>query len=85
MRASVVPIGNSRGVRLPKVVLEQCHIANEVELTVSRRRIILSPVPPKAKRPRAGWAEAFARLAAEDGDKLLLDAAYDAPVKDWQW
>lgn len=85
MRASVVRIGNSRGIRIPKPVLEQCHIADEVELTVARRCIVLRPVPPKAKQPRAGWTEALARMAQAGDDTLLLDAALDAPVKDWRW
>ena len=82
MKTRIVRIGNSRGVRLPKVVLEEAQLADEVELRAERGRIVISA----ARRPRAGWAEAARRMRARGEDQLL-----DSPVatrfdrKDWQW
>jgi len=56
MRASVVKIGNSKGIRIPKAVLEECHIEEEVDLLIDKNKIII--VPLKAK-PRDGWEKHF--------------------------
>jgi len=70
MKVAIVPIGNSRGVRLPKTVLEQVGFDAEAELTVEDGRVVLSPVA----EVRAGWAEAFdadpADLSDEDHEWL---------------
>ena len=85
MRASVVAIGNSRGIRIPKPVLEACRIADEVEMTVTRGRIVLRAIMPTTGNPRAGWAEAFSKMAGAGDDRLLMDETVDAEVKDWKW
>jgi antitoxin MazE len=69
MKVKLVPIGNSRGIRIPKAVLQQCEMADEVELSVKGRQIIVSPV---SKSPREGWREAAARMAATGDDDLLI-------------
>jgi antitoxin MazE len=80
MRASVVRIGNSRGVRIPKALLEQCGIVDAVDITVDDRRLVLRPID----RARQGWAEAAATARSDDG---LLDpetpTAFDAT--EWEW
>ena len=77
MKVALVPIGNSRGVRLPKAVLEQCGFGDAVEMTVERGRIVLSP----SKKAREGWAEAFAKantsLSKEDRDWIEADLGGD--------
>lgn len=85
MRASVVAIGNSRGVRIPKPVLEKCRISDEVEMTVTKSRIVLRPVLTRKHHPRAGWSEAFSRMADSGDDRLLMDESVDAVFKDWKW
>ena len=81
-RANIVRIGNSRGLRIPKAVLEACGIRDAVELTVEAGRLVVQPV----KSARAGWAEA-ARAMAERGEDHLLDpevpTAFDE--KEWEW
>ncbi len=77
MKVALVQVGNSRGIRLPKAVLDQCEFANDAELTVEDGRIVLTPI----KAPRNGWAEAFAaepalELSEEEQDWL------DAPLTD---
>ena len=56
MKVSIVPIGNSRGFRLPKAVLEECQFKDAAELTVENGRVVLTPI----RAPREGWAAAFA-------------------------
>ena len=78
--AKLTRIGNSRGIRIPKHLLEACGIEDKVEIAVERGRLVLTPV----RLPRDGWAEAF-RQAAQNGDgELLLD---DTLPNDWdsQW
>ena len=82
MRASLVQIGNSRGIRIPKPLLEQTGLEGEVEIEVRGEQLVIRP----ASHPRAGWAEAFARMA-EQGDDALLDPGL--PTKwdrsGWRW
>ncbi len=76
MQINVVKIGNSRGIRIPKKVLDQCQVADALELTVQNDEIVLTPVH---RKPREGWAEAFGASAREYGEEPLdqewLDAA----------
>jgi len=82
MRARIVRVGNSRGVRLPKTLLEQSGLDDEVEIHAEPGRIIIE----SAWRPREGWAEA-ARVMAERRDDALLDeptpTEFDA--EEWTW
>lgn len=77
MKVALVPIGNSRGVRLPKAVLEQCGFEDVVEMTIERGRIVLAP----SNKARAGWAEAFAAAdtspTKEDRDWIEADLGGD--------
>ena len=67
LRAKIVRIGNSRGVRLPKAVIEQADLGDEVEIIVGDREVTLKSV----KHPRAGWDEAFRKALAELGPDAL--------------
>lgn len=82
MKTRLVRIGNSRGVRLPKLLIEQAGLGEDLELRVTDGSIILS----RLKHPRQGWAEAAAELAerAEDG---LLDAPTPTRFdeEEWNW
>jgi antitoxin MazE len=79
MKASVVRIGNSRGIRIPKPVLEQCGIEDEVEIEVEGDRLIIRP----ATVPRAGWSEAFADGGG--GDLLRETPAPEWDESEWEW
>lgn len=82
MKARLVRIGNSRGVRLPKPLIEEAGLSDEVELQVKDGALIIRPV----RVSRAGWAESAKALGAEGGDGLL-----DPPTptrfdeKEWEW
>ena len=83
MKASVIRIGNSRGVRIPKVLLEQCRLSDTVELDVENGHLVIR----STDQPRRGWDEAFRRMA-ERGDDVLLDKESPATRWDeteWQW
>ena len=68
MKTKIVRIGNSRGVRIPKPLLEQAGLENEVILRVVDDGIVIE----SADKPRAGWAEA-ARTLSDRGEDELLD------------
>ena len=84
MRARIVRIGNSQGIRIPKPVLEQTRLRDEVEIKVKGDQIVLSPV----SEPRAGWAEAFREMARQRDDKILdapLPSLTSWDVEEWEW
>jgi antitoxin MazE len=82
MKARIVRIGNSRGVRLPKPLIEQAGLEEDVDLRVHGNTIVIAQRRPR----RAGWARAAQELRAEDGDRML-----DAPAPTrfdetgWKW
>ncbi len=80
MKTAIVRIGNSKGIRLPKPILEQCGITDEVELEVEDDRLVIRPARP----PRFGWAEAFAAMARA-GDDVLLDEESTSPWDETEW
>lgn len=81
VKARIVPIGNSHGVRIPKPLLEQAGLAGEVELHAEEGRIVIA-APRKA---RAGWAEAAAALHARGEDRVLETPAPAFDDEDWEW
>jgi len=68
IRSKVIKIGNSRGLRIPRTLLEQAGLVDEVEMTVQGDKLIIH----SAREPRQGWAAQFERMA-ELGDDQLLD------------
>lgn len=82
MKTRIVQIGNSRGVRLPKALLQEAQLTEEVELKAERGCIVIR----KAGRPRAGWAAA-ARRMKERGDDRLLDPHIKTRFdeEEWNW
>ena len=84
MRINVVQVGNSRGIRIPKAILDQCKIDEEVDLEVLDGKIIIEP---RRRKPREGWDEAFERMAGHGDDALFIDDSVDLDLEseDWQW
>lgn len=72
MKASIIQIGNSKGLRLSKAILERYNIRDTVELILEKGRIILKPVD----QPRKGWDEAFSRMHSNKDDTLLIDDVF---------
>ncbi len=82
MRARLVRIGNSRGVRLPKLLIEEAGLGEEVEVLVRDGTIVIA----SAQRPRTGWAAAAKRLREKDHDRLLdPPAATRFDREEWKW
>ncbi len=78
----IVRIGNSRGIRVPKVLLELADLPAEVELQAEPGRLVVTA----ARAPRTGWADA-ARLMRTSGDDRLLDEPHSSAfdVREWEW
>jgi antitoxin MazE len=83
MKTELVRIGNSRGIRIPKPLIEQCGFGDEVDLRVENERLIISP----DRLPRAGWEERFRAASPAAADELLLETATtnDFDRNEWQW
>ena len=82
MKTRLVQIGNSRGIRLPKPLIEQAGLTDEVEIRLEGHAIIIE----RAKTPRAGWAEA-AKNMHERGEDDLLDPVTitEFDEHEWEW
>ena len=82
MKAHLVRIGNSRGVRIPRALLEESRLPENVDLRVEDGAIIISP----AKGVREGWKEAAERAHAVGDDKPLLSGASTRfDEEEWKW
>jgi antitoxin MazE len=81
-KTRIVRIGNSRGIRVPKLLLEEAALPDEVELRAEPGRIVVTA----ASRSRAGWA-AKARAMHRRSDDALLDdvTATRFDKSDWRW
>ena len=73
MEISVINIGNSRGIRLPKTILEQYNISDKLELILEKGKIILKPT----SIPRKGWEKSFIQMNVNGDDKLMIDDVFD--------
>ncbi|MGL2993360.1 AbrB/MazE/SpoVT family DNA-binding domain-containing protein [Flavobacterium sp. TSSA_36] len=73
MDISVIPIGNSRGIRLSKTLLEKYNITDKVELILEKGYIILKP----KSEPRKGWEKSFKKMHENGEDKLLINDIFD--------
>lgn len=73
MEIPVINIGNSKGIRLSKAILEQYQIGNTLELVLEKNRIVLKPV----STPRKDWDKAFKQMHENGDDKLLLDGVFE--------
>jgi antitoxin MazE len=84
MRTRIVRIGNSRGLRIPKPLLEQTGISDHVEIEVEGDRLVIR----RAGHPREGWEEAFRKMACQRDDELLdgdLPSLTHWDDEEWQW
>lgn len=80
MDISIVKIGNSKGIRLSKTILEKYEIKDTVEVTLEKDHIIL-----KSKvKPRKGWDKAFKKMHQRGDDRILLpDVFQDENLEEW--
>ena len=83
MRTQIIRIGNSRGIRIPKLLLEKCRLEEEVELEVRAGQLVIRPI----RGPRKEWTTAFRQMAEYNQDDLLDEGE---PMtkwssKNWEW
>jgi antitoxin MazE len=83
LKAELVRIGNSRGIRIPKPFIEQCGLGETVELRVANDCLIISP----ERQPRQGWNDAFRASGRALDDELMLEIAEpnEFDRKKWRW
>ncbi len=82
MKTRIIRIGNSQGIRIPKPILAQAGLTDEVELRVTAEGLVIEA----ADTTRAGWEEAAIRLAADGGggaEDPFLATEFDE--SDWEW
>lgn len=82
MKARLIRIGNSRGVRLPKPMIEQARLSGDVDIEVRDQAIVITATQAR----RVGWAQAARKLRERDSDRLFdepLPTEFDE--KDWEW
>jgi len=81
MDISVIPIGNSKGIRLTKTLIDKYHITDTVELVLEKGYIIIKP----KREPRKGWEKAFKKMQEFGDDKLLInDVFQDENFEEWK-
>jgi len=82
MKVNIISIGNSKGIRIPKSILDQCNFNTEAELEVENNKLVIKPIK---KRISEGWDKAFKLLHERKEDALLLDDSLDIEMKNWEW
>ncbi|MDY7079774.1 MAG: AbrB/MazE/SpoVT family DNA-binding domain-containing protein [Chloroflexota bacterium] len=84
VKTRIVKIGNSQGIRIPKLLLDQTNLGEEVELELQGDQIVVRP----AYRARRNWENQFQAMA-EQGDDKLLDGGVVIPTtwdeEEWEW
>ncbi len=73
MELSIIRIGNSKGIRLNKSILQRYNIQDKVEVILEKGRIILKPVP----NTRQGWGDAFREMHDKMEDTLLIPDVFE--------
>ncbi len=77
----IIQIGNSRGIRVPKAVLEQAELPEQVELRAEPGRLVVTA----ARKPRAGWADAANEMYTAGDDHLLDQTPTAFDEEEWEW
>jgi antitoxin MazE len=81
MEVSVIKIGNSKGIRLSKTLLDKYNIQDTVEVILEKGQIVIKPL----SRPRKGWEKAFKRMSENGDDRLLINDVFDDEnLEEWK-
>lgn len=85
MKTKIIRIGNSQGVRIPKPLIEESGITEEIEMILRDDEIVLR----SAETTRKDWEESFKRMAEQDDDALLDQKEIEKPSEwdeaEWTW
>ena len=82
MKSSIVPIGNSKGIRIPKAILKQCNIEKDIILEVKDNCIIIKSFK---QDPRKNWEKSFKKMSKNKEDQLIIDDNIDLNMEGWEW
>ena len=81
-KTRIVRIGNSRGIRIPKTLLDEAELPEEVELHAEPGRLIVQAV----RHPRSGWSAAARRMRTRGDDRLLDEStSTNFDGEEWEW
>ena len=84
MKTKLIKIGNSQGIIIPKTIIEQCGLSDQVAIEVENKRLTITPIED---HPREGWEEAILAAGEMEDDELLmgdyLEHSWDE--EEWQW
>ena len=81
MKAQIIRIGNSQGIRIPKTMIEDGKLSGEVELELHEDGILIRSL----QKPRANWDYAFKAASEIDDDHHLDETSTEFDKKEWQW
>ncbi|MCD4652697.1 AbrB/MazE/SpoVT family DNA-binding domain-containing protein [bacterium] len=84
MRAQIIRVGNSRGIRIPKVLLNQTGLKDEVEIFAEKDTLVIRP----SLKPRSGWDESFRAMANHQDDVLsesMDSMGHSFDEEEWEW
>ena len=82
MKSQIIQIGNSQGIRIPKVLLEESGLRGDVDLELCPEGVLIRNI----QKPRAGWDEAFKTMTENEDDDLQgSDVSTAFEKKEWQW
>lgn len=80
MESSIIKIGNSKGLRLSKTILEKYNIKDKVELILEKGQIVLKPI----EKPRQNWEKKFEQMHLNEDDNLLINDIFeDENLEEW--
>jgi antitoxin MazE len=82
MKTDLVRIGNSRGIRIPKPLIEQCGFGETVDIRIERDCLVISP----ERQPRQSWSEAFRAAGHASADELMMEkGSNEFDREEWRW
>ena len=82
MKTQIIKIGNSKGIRIPKPLIEQSNLDGEVELEDCGEGLLIK----SSAKPRSNWAKAFKEIAENDEDEMIIeDSSNKFEKENWQW
>jgi antitoxin MazE len=84
VKSRIIKIGNSRGIRIPKILLDQAKLSDEIEVEVQGDKLVIRSL----RCPRQGWDEQFAEMSRRGDDKFLVSEALNLTTWDkdeWEW
>ena len=81
MEVSIIRIGNSKGIRFSKTILEKYNLKDKVDLILDKDQIIIKPI----STPRKGWENSFKKMAKNGDDRLLFNDVFDDEnLEEWK-